>query len=396
MTFVDDYAAGGWIKLDRYPTGTVTDAVIIGRYNGASGWLLTVQQNGQVKFYGLNGGTRCVQSYQSLPLNKWVHVGAQNDMSAYTLSPTNSYIMIDGVDVPSYLVQSGGNPTALIQAGDLAVGAMSGSASTSAFPGKIAQAFVSSTKITQANMRTLMSQGITSSLIATHSIVSAYSFNGVATDLNTTNANNLTAQSSAVATNADSPFGGQSGGSISSLYDYGIVQKVAFSTNTTVTVQVPEGCTIPTSGGIASVLYSSAKTPFRFPSQLDKWRIQATWRIFMGTSSLSALVWGSIPGFNTTVPAYPGKLGYEIPWQVNPSPNSGPDVRLTLSTSSTTETDRSLTSTITNGVSSPSLGATTSRSTNVNLSAPTTYYALFATSSPGIAYARGDYGDVLI
>jgi LysM repeat protein len=36
----------------------------------------------------------------------------------------------------------------------------------------------------------------------------------------------------------------------STTLDYGIIMKASFSTNTTLTIQVPEGCTIPTSGGV--------------------------------------------------------------------------------------------------------------------------------------------------
>ena len=75
-------------------------------------------------------------------------------MSAFTNTPTTGYIMIDGVDVPATYTRGGTNPTALVQAGNIEVGAYNGG--TNPFPGKIAQAFVSSAKITQANVRTLI------------------------------------------------------------------------------------------------------------------------------------------------------------------------------------------------------------------------------------------------
>lgn len=258
MSFTDDWVCGAWIKVESYG-----DMKIMGRYNGTSGWNLALTASGQIQMGGNNAGAsnfRAITSYQSVPLGRWVHVTAQMDMSAYTLSSTTCYIMIDGVDVPSFLSQGGTNPTALIQAGNLEIGAFN--SGTQPFDGKIAQAFIASAKITQANVRTLMSQGLTASLISTHSIVSAYSFDGNATDLNTTNANNLTAQGSAVATNVDSPFGNYLGGTL----EYAIISaKPTFSTNTTVTVQVPEGCAIPTSGGISAVSYSTNATPYGYP-----------------------------------------------------------------------------------------------------------------------------------
>lgn len=257
MTFTDDFVAGAWVKLESYARGS-----IISRYNGTSGWVLEILADGRVQLYGCNAGSSnvsLVQSYQSIPLNKWVHIAAQLDMSAYTATTTTSYVMIDGVDVPATVSRGGTNPTALVQEGDLQVGKDN---TTNYFDGKIAQAFVSSAKITQANVRTLISQGLTSALITTHSIASAYSFDNSANDLNTTNGNNLTAQGSAVATNIDSPFGNYLGGTL----EYGIVaSKPTFSTNTTVVVQVPEGCAIPTSGGISAVSYSTNKQPYGFP-----------------------------------------------------------------------------------------------------------------------------------
>ena len=268
MTFTDDFVAGAWVKLSSYPTVQNT---IISRWNGTSGFQLFINTSGQVQLYGYNGAagnSSGITSYQSIPLNKWVHVSAQLDMSAFTATTTTSYVMIDGVDVPASVARGGTNPILLAQAGNLEVGSNNGGLNS--WTGKIAQAFVSSAKITQANIKTLYSQGLTPALITANSIISAYSFDGVITDLNTTSANNLTANGSAVATNADSPFGGQADGTISSTLDYGIVQKVTAST---ITVQVAEGCTIPTTGGVSAVSYSTQKIPFGFPSQKKKWTV---------------------------------------------------------------------------------------------------------------------------
>lgn len=256
MTFTDDFVAGAWIYVRAY-----ADMKIMGRYNGTSGWNLALTSSGQIQMGGNNAGAanfRAITSYQCVPLNKWVHIAAQLDMSAHTATSTTSYIMIDGVDVPAFVSQGGTNPTALIQAGNFELGSFNGG--TQPFNGYIDQAFVTSAKMTQANVRTIASQAWTAALISTHSVVSAYS-NGSTTDLNTTNANNLTAQNGAT-TVASSPFGNYLG----STLEYGIVaSKPTFSTNTTVVVQVPEGCAIPTSGGISAVSYSTNKQPYGFP-----------------------------------------------------------------------------------------------------------------------------------
>ena len=283
MTFTDDFVAGAWVKLTAYPS---VNGAVISRYNGTSGWTMQISSSGQVYLYGLNGGStnhRAVYSYQSLPLNKWVYVSAQLDMSSYTATSTTCYVMFDGVDVPAGLTSSGTNPTTLVQAGNLEVG----SANAASFiTGKIAQPFVSSAKITQANVKLLMSQGLTPALITAHSIISAYSLSDSLTDLNTTSANNLTANGGVLATTADSPFGGQADGTISTTVDYGIIQKVSYGApDTTVTFQVPEGCTVPTSGGVASVSYSAYKSPYGFPGQQEKWWIDCTLKASMSVAT---------------------------------------------------------------------------------------------------------------
>ena len=276
MTFTDDFTVSAWVKLSSYPS---SDGAIASRYTGGNGWIFAVNSSGQIYMAGFSGGTtRKVQSYQSIPLNKWVHVTAQMDMSAYTATTATCYVMVDGVDVPAVLSQTG-TPSALTQGGNLEIGSYQSGVATSLFPGKIAQVAIYSAKITQANIRATMSQALVGS---ESSLISAYSFNNSINDLNASNANNLTANGSAVATNADSPFGGQADGTISSTLDYGIVQS---ATSSTLVVQVPEGCTIPTTGGVASASYSSVQSPYGFPGNREKWTLKSIQRTSTATTS---------------------------------------------------------------------------------------------------------------
>lgn len=256
-TFTDDFVVSAWVKVSAYQLGTIAS-----RYNGTSGWELVMQANGTVYLQGYNGGSgnySGVVSYQSLPLNKWVHIAAQLDMSTFTATTTTSYVMFDGVDVPSAVGRIGTNPTALVQAGNLEIGSRNGGSQY--FNGKIAQVAIYSAKVTQANIRATISQGLSGTET---SLVSAYSLSNSVTDLNTSNANNLTAQNSAATTNADSPFGGQAGGTISATLDYGEVTSV---TSNTIVVRANDTSTIPTAGGISAVSYSSSYQPYGMPIQ---------------------------------------------------------------------------------------------------------------------------------
>lgn len=259
MTFTDDFVISAWVKITSYGV----NGTIESRYNGTSGLQLYIDTTGNIHLQGFNGSSSNfseVKSYQSIPLNKWVHIAAQLDMSSFTASPTTSYVMIDGSDVQAVVSRGGTNPTALVQAGNLEIGSTNGG--TLPFPGKIAQAAIFNAKVTQTTIQSYYSQGLAGTET---SLISAYSFSNSINDLNTSNTNNLTANGSAVATNADSPFGGQAGNTISSTLDYCEILITSFSTNTTLTVRVPDVNTIPTSGGVSAIVYSSSRSPYGFP-----------------------------------------------------------------------------------------------------------------------------------
>lgn len=262
MTFTDDFVTDAYIKITSYPSG---ESGINSRYNGTSGFRFTLLQTGQIQLYGFNGSSSNnsgIISVQAVPLNKWTRVTAQLDMSSFTATPTTSYIMIDGVDVPATVARGGTNPTALIQAGNLEIGSFNGGGF---FPGKIAQVAVFNAKVTQAQIQAYGNQSYTG---AETNLISAYSLSNSVTDLNVSNANNLTANGSATTTALDAPWGTQASGLISSILDYAIVTSSTFSTNTTMNIQVPEGNAVPTSGGILTVSYSINDNPYNFPSTL--------------------------------------------------------------------------------------------------------------------------------
>jgi len=264
MTFTDDFVVSAWIKLSSYQQGGIAS-----RYNGTSGWLFQVESTGQITLRGYNAGSAnssSVTSYQSVPLNKWVHVAAQLDMSTFTATTTTSYVMFDGKDVPAAVSRGGTNPTALIQAGNLEIGTFNAG---TFFPGKIAQVAIYSAKVTQATILASMNQTLTGSET---SLISAYKLDQASglNDLNA-NANNLTAQGSPTYA-SDTPFTNPvTGTSVTAgTTNYGIIMAQSFSTNTTYTIQVPEGETLPTTGGIGTVSYSTQKTPYGFPVYNEK------------------------------------------------------------------------------------------------------------------------------
>jgi hypothetical protein len=177
-------------------------------------------------------------------------------MSTFTATTTTSYVMFDGVDVAVSVQRGGTNPTALVQAGNLEIGGRNGGLLP--FDGKLAQVAIYSAKVTQATIKASMDRTLTGSET---SLISAYSFNGVLTDLNA-NANTLTANGGAAATATDSPF---ANAVAAGTLEYAEINSVTFSTNTTVNVRVPDTCQIPTSGGVSAVSYSTQSNPYGLP-----------------------------------------------------------------------------------------------------------------------------------
>ena len=376
LTFTDDFVVSAWIKVSSYAQGA-----IVSRFNGTSGWELRLEATGQVFFVGFNaGGTNFsyVQSYQSVPLNKWVHVTAQLDMSSFTATTTTSYVMLDGKDVPCVVARGGTNPTALVQAGNLEIGSRNGG--TLLFPGKIAQVAIYNAKVTQANIVATISQGLSGSET---SLASAYSFNNSTADLNTSTPNDLVAGAgSPTATNADSPFA--LGNDLASAYtkgttDFGVVMATSFSTNTTVTVQVPEGCTIPTSGGVTSVVYSGQRRPYGFPSNRNLWTVECINKYQVIQSSPTAWTW-YYTNLMLTTPIGAWKLGYEL-LSYGGKAASVFDHYVTLATSSATETSNAYTSVV---IGYDTISSMQSRTGAVSLSSATPYYVNMKTSSSGV------------
>jgi hypothetical protein len=296
MTFTDDFSVSAWVYLTAYQAGNIAS-----RYNGTSGWAFQVKADGTVQMIGFNAGAAnysFVKSYQSIPLNKWVHISAQLDMSTFTATTTTSYVMIDGVNVPATVTRGGSNPTALIQAGNLEIGTLN---TAEPFAGYIDQVAIYSAKVTQATHLAAMHQGLTGSET---SLISAY-VNGSVTDLNTTNANNLTAQNGATGI-ASSPFGNRA---TSSTLDYALVMKVD---DDEITVQVPEGCTIPTSGGVSAVAYSTQANPYGFVSDKGRWELQALKRTDNAVSSNATYGAYMSGGYQLVVPSAGGwEVGHQ-------------------------------------------------------------------------------------
>lgn len=284
MTFTGNFSCSAWVKLSSYPSA---QAGIIGRDSAGgtlSGWEFGITTDGRVQLYWRNAsGNSSCNSYASIPLNKWVHIAA-----VATVATPTAAIYIDGVLVSSSMAATAA--TTVVQAStNLTIG--NRNSTSGFFPGKLAQVAVFSAAISQATLQSYISQGMSGSEA---NLISAFSLSNSLNDLNTSNANNLTAQASATTTNSDSPFGN---GGVSSTLEYAEVNAISFSTNTTVNVRVPETCMIPTTGTITTVNYSTQSNPYGLP-YFSKIIAQAIIRGIFSTTTTGS--WVDVSGLTTT------------------------------------------------------------------------------------------------
>lgn len=274
ITFTDDFTCEAWIKLESYTRGC-----IISRYNGTSGWVFEVLSTGQLQLYGANASAAnfsLTQSYQSLPLNRWVHVAACLDMSTFTTAASPIYV--DGSSVPVAVSRGGTNPTALVQAGDLQIGKDN---TTNYFDGKVADVRLWDSIRTATQIRDNMNQQLVGSET---NLVGYWKLNGNFNDSDS-NANNLTGQNSAVATNADNPM---------QSIEYA---EVVSLTSTIITVRTPIGYQIPNMT-LNTPAYSINDGPFGWPMSANK-KIGSVMRMANFTSTSTSDT--DIDGMATTV-----------------------------------------------------------------------------------------------
>lgn len=298
IVFTDDFTVEAWVKLESYVT-----CGILSRRNAANGWEVYLNNTGQVGIAGINGSATDIGlSYQSLPLNQWVHVAATLDMSAST-----STIYINGVSVP--VAYTNGAPTSLVQATvDLALGATNGS---NYFDGKMAEVRLWPSVRTQAQIRDNMNIQLT----GTEGMVGLWQLDetsGTTFNDSTLNANHLTAAGGLTAGTADNPF---------NTTEYGIITKVAYSSpNTTITVFTGTDYNLP-NGALSNFYYSALGSPHGFPAADTKWRLSTILRTVSTTTSNAT--YGSFisGGYRLTVPTGEWNIGHKAGTVFNSTTN---------------------------------------------------------------------------
>lgn len=253
ITFTGAFTCEAWVYLNSYTGSTVG---VIGRYDTgtSSGFGLRINGSGQVDiFYAASSSFTEWASYQSIPLNRWVHIAA---VVSSVSSKTLQGIYINGVSVPTSSVASA--TATLTQAGNLSVGAQGAAVASSYINGYISEARVWSVAQSQASIQANMAISIAAQANLVVAIPGAGNFNDISG-----NGNNLTATNGAIATQAANPF---------NATEYGIIRAVSA---TSVTVFTDDYGAIP-NDTLDSPAYSTQKEPFGWPAHLISDKIWGT------------------------------------------------------------------------------------------------------------------------
>lgn len=279
------------IKPESYSLGVILAV----DDNAAANLQMYMLATGQIVISGGSAATYdVITSYQSVELNKWQDVTA-----SITVGTPTGEIRINDVVVPSFVTNSAATTVTLSGDEEIYIGR---NANGNYFDGKICQVALFNAVISDATLKTYSGQTMTGSETSCEGF---WSLNNTLADLSA-NANTLTAGGGALATNVDSPFGNYLGGTL----EYAIITKTAFSTNTTLTVQVPEGCAIPTSGGVSAVAYSTVKNPYLFPA-MNRFRVLAKYNArTQKASPVSTTVYNN--GDQLNIPVGEWLAGYKV------------------------------------------------------------------------------------
>lgn len=279
-SFTDDFTCEIWVK----PESTVANGGLMSCKTATNGWQLDTD-NGRVRLIGSNGGAsniRYIAGYHSLVNDEWTHVAATLDMSGST-----GTLYYNGVSLAVQFLTGGTSPSALVQAGNFEIGAITGAAF---FDGKLSDARLWNVVRTATQIRDNMYQQLVGNET---NLIGYWKLSGNFDD-STSNVNHLTGQAGAVATSTDNPF---------NLTEYAVLVKKEFSSpNTILTFATPQGGGIPNMTLIAPY-YSAQDTPYGFPASRVLWDINYNWiGAAVHTTASIAATWDDMTGLTVTIP----------------------------------------------------------------------------------------------
>jgi len=188
-----------------------------------------------------------------------------------------------------------------------------------------------------------------------------------------------------------------------STVKYFIITKVAFSTDTTVTLYGGTDYDLVASGttAISAFAYSGDRVPVGFPMSPTKWSVIVTDTTQRTQSSPTATTWYNINSAEQiNIPIGVWNVDYQVTMAVQKSAATQADIYSTLSTANNTESDKAMTSLIQISGASGNMNnvMTAYRQKIFDLSAKATYYLNSKTDNSSITQLdhRNDLGTLVI
>jgi len=277
------------IEATYQPTA-YQEAIIAARSDSAgnNSIILKMTASGTVMLGVQNGGAgnyRLIPTYQSLPLNKKTTIAATWASGTVTIS-------FDGISVPVQTATAAGTaPTTAGTGGDFSIG-RKGASSSEYAPGYISNVAVFDAVLSASTIKQHATYKLTGSET---NCIGAWSLDNTANDQSSAG-NNLTATGGVGFTNK-SPFGNDG---VTDNLEYGLTMSVS-SDGLTEVVQVPEGCALPTTGGITASAYSSMANPYGWVSDKGRWEVATLIRTtVVNKTSPTSNIWYNV--LNITIP----------------------------------------------------------------------------------------------
>ena len=359
-TVTNNFTIEAVVQPTSYAQGGICGRVDASFNNAIS---LRMEASGVVRVTITNGGgsnLRYVETYQSLPLNKKTHVAA-----SWTSGTVVVYF--DGVSVPVTTASTSGSaPTTAGTGGDWSIG-RNGAFAGQYFPGYISNVAVFDAVLSASTIKDHYTKKLTGSET---NCIGAWSLDNSSSDQSSAG-NNLTA-TGGVGYTAMSPHG-QLGNGVETTKAVGLVTKV---NGTTVTVQCPEGVTIPSgSSTISSVAYSTQANPFGWVSNKGRWIVGT----YVGAQSQVTLTsnttWYHL-NQSLNVPIGKWMLGFQLAINYAHAGATYLGGPVTLSNANNTESDKRFTYYCTPGsnVSTTSNSGQGNRVNDISLTSATTFY----------------------
>jgi hypothetical protein len=275
-TITDNFSFIVYLKSGAYQLGR-----ILGRSDAAKGNSIELTQlaTGQIRTAICNGGSgnfRLFDTIQSVNLSKAQCIGFKWAAGVATIN-------IDGISVPLSAASTGGTaPTTAGLGGDFSIGRCGAYTSEYYAGGYISSVAAFSVALSDTQFKQYSTYKLTGSET---NCIGAWSLDNTANDQSSLG-NNLTA-TGGVGYTAMSPHGQLANG-VSASQAIGLCMAV---NGPTATFQLPEGCTLPTTGGISNVSYATSGNPYNWVADKGRWELQAQLNSVVSQNETTAYVW---------------------------------------------------------------------------------------------------------